>query len=134
MLKMNSTNVFLRVSMFRIFMNGVSSLVLGGIGFYLLTLDSYFLKGKPDPAYGRLFSGWSLISLATAFFALSVFSAVVAVSWIKGGTPLPPPGTIRPDPSYKGMIILKFWYLIAIAAAALILAFYLSQRVVNPGM
>lgn len=119
---------------FRILMNGVSSLILAGIGVYLLTLDSYFLKDKGDPGWGRLFSGWSLISLATAFFALSVFSAVVAVSWIKGGTPLPPLGTIRPDPSYKGMIILKFWYILAVAAAALILAFYLSEKVVNPGI
>lgn len=120
--------------MFRIFMNGVSSLVLGGIGVYLLTLDSYFLKDKGDPGWGRLFSGWSLISLAVTLFALSVFSAAVAVSWAKGGTPLPPPGTIRPDPSYKGMIILKFWYLLVIAFGALILAFYLSEKVVNPGM
>lgn len=120
--------------MFRIFMNGISSLILGGIGFYLLTLDSYFLRDKGDPGMGRLFSGWSLISLAAALFALSAFSAAVAVSWTKVDTPLPPPGTIRPDPSYKGMIILKFWYILVFAAAALIAAFYLSEKIINPGL
>ncbi|HNW82563.1 MAG TPA: hypothetical protein PKG52_06680 [bacterium] len=120
--------------MFRVFMNAVSSLILAGIGVYLLTLESYFIKEKGNPEFGRLFSGWSLISLAVAVFAVSVLSAAVAISWAKRDIPLPPPGTIRPAPSYKGMIILKFWYLIAIAATALILAFYLSEKIVNPGI
>ena len=103
-------------------------------GLYLLQQDSCFLRDRWHPATGTLFSGLSLELLALGLFALGAFAAAVALAWVRGTLPRPPPGAIRTHPVYKGRIIVRYWYLVLPAFALVLGAFILADRVPNPAL
>ena len=112
----------------RIVINVVLALTLTAAGTYLLTQDAFFLRSRWHPREGLVFSGWSLYCLAGALFALAGFAGTVDCAWRRGDLSQPPAETVRPHPSYKGAIILRSWYCVVFALAALTLGFLLARR------
>jgi hypothetical protein len=101
-------------------------------GFYLLAQGSLFLRDRWHPEVGSLFSGLSLYLLVLGLFSLSAFTATVAVAWIRGTVPMPKPDVVRPDPAYKGLVILRYWYLVVPAVLLVMGAFILAKHVPAP--
>jgi len=111
----------------RVVINVVLMVALTAAGIYLLTQDTVLLRSRWHPAQGLVFSGWSLYCLAGALFALAGFSGAVARAWCRGDIPQPSAGTVRPHPAYNGGLIVRFWYFIVFALAALTLGFMLAR-------
>lgn len=103
-------------------------------GLYLLQQESFFLRDRWHSGTGTLFSGLSLDLLALGLFALGAFAAAVALAWVRGTLPRPPPRVIRTHPVYKGRIIVRYWYLVLPAFALVLGAFLLAEHVPNPAL
>ncbi|MDN5850251.1 MAG: hypothetical protein L0H63_11570 [Nitrococcus sp.] len=113
----------------RIAINIVIGTTLAGAGLYLLSGDSLFIRSLSNPAVGRLFAGWSFFWLVCGLFASAALLLAVARGLIRGSIPLPPSGTIWPDPIYKGKIIVRYWPLMLLSAGSLLFALLLMQTV-----
>lgn len=113
----------------RIVTNLVLTALLLGVGVYLLSAGSLFLRDRWNSQAGTLFSGVSLYLLASAMFCLAAFSAAVARAWLRGDIAMPECGRARPHPDYKGRLIARYWYFVALAGACLVAAFLLAARV-----
>ncbi|MEJ2509731.1 MAG: hypothetical protein P8009_09690 [Gammaproteobacteria bacterium] len=111
----------------RVATNVVLAGALAAAGIYLLAQDTFFFRSRWHPGHGLVFSGWSLYCLAGALFALAGFAGTVARAWRRGDIPQPPAGAVRPHPAYKGGLIVRFWYFIVFALAALTLGFTLAR-------
>ncbi|MCT0225756.1 hypothetical protein [Synechococcus sp. CS-1328] len=109
-------NIVLAVGMF-----------VGGI--YLLGQDSFLLSDKWNHSLGTLFQGAALNCLAFGLMSLGGFAGIVGYSWVKGTLPMPSKDRIRPCPSYKGMVVMRFWYLLVPAIFLFALAFLLADKV-----
>lgn len=121
-----------RVDRFRIFLNVLLAAGLCAGGVCLLGQESFFLANRQDPAAGVLFRGYSLHGLALGLILLGGFAAVVGGAWARGTLPMPERNELRPHPSYKGMLIIRFWYLVVPAFFLILLAFWLAEKV--PGL
>lgn len=114
---------------FRILVNGLIAALCFSGGIYLIWTGEYFLRGRWQPQAGSFFSGLSLYLLAFGLFFLGSFAAAVALAWIKGTLPVPESHFRGPHPTYKGKIIVRFWYLVLPAFGLVLLAFALAQKV-----
>ena len=92
-------------------------------GLYLLSVDSYVLKGM-------LFIGLSKYLLSAALLFMASFVGTIAWGWISGGISKPPASSFWFDPTYvhptyKGEILIRYWYIMvpALICFALALAF-----------
>jgi drug/metabolite transporter (DMT)-like permease len=100
-------------------------------GVYLLGQDSFFLDDRWDPSTGTLLQGVTLYCLAFGLMFLGSFAGMVGYSWAKGVLPMPSKDKIRPHPSYKGMVIVRFWYLVLPAIILITLAFLQADKAPN---
>jgi len=117
------------MNILRVILNIALTIVLLSGGVYLLGQDSFLLSERWNPEVGTLFQGFALYCLAFGPIFLGAFVGVVTYSWIKGTLPMPDPNTIRPHPSYKGAVIVRFWYLVLPAVLFVFLAFILADKV-----
>lgn len=101
-------------------------------GAYLLERGEFFLRDRWHPGMGTYFAGLPLYLLSCGLFFLGVFSAAVAMAWMKGAIAMPDPRKVRPHPVYKGQIILRYWYLVVPAILLVLGAFILSPHVPAP--
>jgi len=99
---------------------------------YVLAHDPLFIPSLSVPGRGLLFVGPSRALLLLGLLGVAAFSGAVARAWHRGDIPLPPPGTIRPDPDYRGRIMVRFWYLLLPLLVGLIGAMLLSRRSAAP--
>ena len=81
---------------------------------------------------GTLFFGIALQLLALSLFFLAALAAAITLAWIRGSVPMPSAYQVRPDPGYKGQLLLRYWYFVAPALICLLLAFILAKKGVNP--
>jgi len=114
--------------------NIVLALLLTAAAVYLLAAGTLFLPARWHPQTGTLFTGSSLYLLAAGLLALAAFAAAVARAWLRGDLPPPPQGSLRPPPDYKGLILVRYGYLVAAALACLIAAWLLARQVPNPAL
>lgn len=112
---------------FRVAMNVVLAALLLLAGIYLLSQDSFVLKTRTSQGDGTVFSGISLYLLALGIMLIGAFAAVVAYCWVKGIIPMPDSHKIRPDPTYKGELLLRFWYLLLPAVLSLVAAVIMAK-------
>ncbi len=107
----------------------LAALVAAG---YVLAHAPTFIPSLSAPGHGRLFAGPARILLLLGLFGLAAFSGAIARAWHRGDIPLPPPGTLRPDPDYRGRIMVRFWYLLLPLLVGLVGALLLSRRSNRP--
>lgn len=112
---------------FRVAMNVILAILLLLAGIYLLSQDSFVLKTRTSQGDGTVFSGISLYLLALGLILIGAFAAMVAYGWVKGTIAMPDPQKIRPDPNYKGELLLRFWYLLLPAVLSLIVAVVMAK-------
>lgn len=122
------------MSAIRIALNVALTLLLVWGGVYLFGQETFFLRDRWHPETGTFFYGASLYLLGASLFCFAAFAAAVALAWIKGALPMPKPRELRPHPSYKGEIIVRFWYLVLPALALLLASFALAKHVPNPAL
>jgi len=122
---MNSLRVILNIALAIMLLSG---------GMYLLQQDSFFLSERWNPEVGTLFQGVALHCLASGLVLLAAFAGVLAYGWIRGTIPMPDRNTIRPHPSYKGTVIIRFWYLVLPAVLFVFLAFLLADKAPTPSL
>ncbi len=122
------------MSAIRVALNVALTLLLVWGGVYLFGQETFFLRDRWHPETGTYFYGASLYLLSASLFCLAAFAAAVALAWIKGALPMPNPRELRPHPSYKGEIIVRFWYLVLPALALLLASFALAKHVPNPAL
>ncbi len=115
----------LATMMARILTNLALAALLTGAGVWLLRQDHWSLPMKHDPARALLFHGASLRLLAGALLSLAAFALAVAYGRLTGRIP----DTDPRDPTAKGRLLARFWYLILTAFVCLALAFVLAERV-----
>lgn len=89
-------------------------------GLYLLSVDSYVLRGM-------LFIGLSKYLLSVALLFIASFAGIIAWGWISGGISKPPTSSFWFDPTYvhptyKGELFVRYWYIIAPALISFVLA------------
>lgn len=80
-------------------------------GLYLLSIDSYVIRGME-------FIGLSRYLLSAALLFMAGFAGLVAWGWMRGNVPKPPESTFWFDPTYvhpvyKGELFVRFWYVTA---------------------
>ncbi len=102
----------------RIALNIVLALAAFTGAIYLLGQDSFVLVDRWNHTMGTLFQGLTLYCLAFGLLFLGSFAGVVGYSWAKSILPTPSKDRIRPHPAYKGMVIVRFWYLLLPAGPA----------------
>lgn len=112
----------------RIALNFVLALGMFAGGFYLLGQDTFFLDDRWDHSTGYLFQGVTLYCLAFGLMFLGSFAGMVGYSWARGTLPTPSKDSIRSHPAYKGMVIIRFWYLLLPAICLIALAFLLAEK------
>ncbi len=95
---------------------------------YVLAHDPLFIPSLSAPGRGLLFAGPARDLLLLGLLGMAAFAGAVARAWHRGDIPLPPPGTLRPDPDYRGRIMVRFWYLLLPMLAGLIGAVALARR------
>ena len=122
---MNSLRVILNIALAIMLLSG---------GVYLLGQDSFFLSERWNPEVGTFFQGVALYCLASSLILLGAFVGVVAYSWTRGTIPMPDRNTIRPHSSYKGAVIVRFWYLVLPAVLFVFLAFMLADKAPNQSL
>lgn len=118
----------------RIALNIALALVMFAGGIYLLGQNSFFLGDRWDHSTGSLFQGVTLYCLAFGLMFLGSFAGMVGYSWAKGTLPTPSKDRIRPHPAYKGMVIMRFWYLLLPAICLIVLAFLLADKAPNKAL
>ncbi|WKZ79755.1 MAG: hypothetical protein QY327_10455 [Fimbriimonadaceae bacterium] len=118
----------------RIALNIALALVMFAGGIYLLGQDSFFLGDRWDHSTGSLFHGFTLYCLAFGLMFLGSFAGMVGYSMAKGTLPMPDKDRIRPHPAYKGMVIVRFWYLLLPAICLIALAFLLVDKAPNKAL
>ena len=97
---------------------------------YLLGQDSYYLRERwRHTGTATLFSGAALYCLAAGLMCLAAFALTVAYCWLTGKAAMPDPAHIRPHPTYKGTLLVRFWYLVLPAFALILLAYLLADQV-----
>lgn len=111
----------------RILLNICLALVLVWGGIYLLGQETYHLHERWHRGPGTDFSGMSLRLLALSLFSFAAFAAAVARAWIKGIIPMPDPHEPRPHPTYKGQIIVRYWYFVVPGFLLMLSAFILAN-------
>jgi hypothetical protein len=107
----------------------LAALVAAG---YVMARAPTFIPSLSAPGHGRLFAGPARILLLLGLFGLAAFAGAVARAWHRGDIPLPPPGTLRPDPDDRGRLMVRFWYLLLPLLAGLVGALLLSRRSAAP--
>jgi hypothetical protein len=112
----------------RILLNGVITFFGVWAGAYLLARDSYFLHGRYNTEFGSLFSGTSLYLLAISLFFFAAFAAAVALAWLNGSLAMPNPHKLSTDFSFKGQLIIRYWYFVAPGFLLLMAAMTLAER------
>jgi len=116
------------MNVLRIAMNVALTGVLGAGGLFLLFADGFLLRNRWDTG-GYHFTGLSQYLLAGALFAMAAFAAAVTMAWATGRIPMPRKSEFRPHPTYRGEVLLAFWYFPVSAILLLLLAFYLAEAV-----
>ncbi|MCW7754304.1 hypothetical protein OOT00_09925 [Desulfobotulus sp. H1] len=119
---------------FRIVLNVMLALAMFFSGLYLLGQDSFFLADRWNPEVGTLLEGAALYCLAVGLFLLGGFAGMVAYGWIKGSLTMPDKDTMRPHPSYKGLVIVRYWYWVLPAVVFIMLAFLQAGKAPNPSL
>ena len=122
------------MNILRIILNIVLAIMLLSGGAYLLGQDSFFLRDRWNPEVGTLFQGATRYYLACGLVLMGGFAGIVAYSWARGNLPMPARNRVRPHPSYKGTVIVRFWYLVLPAVFLVLLAFLLADEVPNPSL
>lgn len=118
----------------RIALNIVVALGTFTAAIYLLGQDSFFLVDRWDHTMGTLFHGLTLYCLAFGLLFLGSFAGAVGYSWAKSSLPTPSKDRIRSHPAYKGMVIVRFWYLLLPAICLIALAFLLADKTPNKAL
>jgi len=113
----------------RITVNIALSAVLFAAGVYLLSVSAFAVSDRGHPGMDLRFAGTALHLLAGGCFALAAFAAAVVGAWLRGDVALPSAHAVRPHPAYKGELIVRYWYWIAIAVVCFVAAGVQSERV-----
>ncbi len=113
----------------RIVLNATLALAWFGGGFQLLGKRSFFLPVRGNSEAGLLFPGVPLYCLAAGLIFLGAFAGAVALGWVRGTLPPADPKRIRPHPSWKGALIVRYGYGVLPALALILLAFLLAEGV-----
>lgn len=114
------------MNFFRITINILLSGLLIVAGWYLLSVNAYALRGM-------LFIGLSKDLLSAALLFIASLAGIIAWGWISGGISKPPASSYwldptHVDPTYKGELLVRYWYILLPALICFALAFAFADE------